>query len=267
MERYEAAHLGGFRKIYPREDSEKYDKYFKHSGSLFQETAASRAREECARQQLQELRVKQEQRVVLQKSRRADLQGESAGERAKPWKAARQAGRERGSLRSSLSHCGKRAAGPVQGRPLTQPPGVPEEEEREREEEEEERERLSALLRREALLREMGVVEQVYRLLQGPPNADSHRNNVGHTNLTELRGHRHSQGATGLLVISSPATLSRRPGCNPPSRDGSHKPPTPSFESFRMHCLVLLELLPVLSVKDWTPVITAMVHIGSEWHS
>ncbi|KAK6470150.1 tubulin polyglutamylase ttll6-like [Huso huso] len=196
MEKYEAAHLGGFRKIYPREDSEKYDKYFKHSGSLFQETAASRAREECARQQLQELRVKQEQREVLQKSRRADLQGESAGERAKPWKAAHQAGRERGSLRSSPSHCGKRAAGPVQGRPLTQPPGVPEEEEGEREEEEEERERLSALLRREALLREMGVVEQVYRLLQGTPNADSHRNNVGHANLTELRGHRHSRGAT-----------------------------------------------------------------------
>ncbi|MBN3288143.1 TTLL6 polyglutamylase, partial [Polyodon spathula] len=107
MERYEAAHLGGFRKIYPCEDSEKYDKYFKHSGSLFQETAASRAREECARQQLQELRVKQEQKEVLQKSRRSDLQGESAGERAKPWKAARRAGRERGSSRSSSSLCGK----------------------------------------------------------------------------------------------------------------------------------------------------------------
>lgn len=50
MEEYEAKHLGGFKKIYPREDSEKYDKYFKHSSSsLFQETAASKAREECAR--------------------------------------------------------------------------------------------------------------------------------------------------------------------------------------------------------------------------
>lgn len=49
MERYEAKHLGGFRRIYPREDGEKYDKYFKHSSSLFQETAASKAREECAR--------------------------------------------------------------------------------------------------------------------------------------------------------------------------------------------------------------------------
>lgn len=49
MERYEDKHLGGFKRIYPREEGEKYDKYFKHSSSLFQETAASKAREECAR--------------------------------------------------------------------------------------------------------------------------------------------------------------------------------------------------------------------------
>lgn len=51
MGRYEAKHLGGFKRIYPREGAEKYDKYFKHSSSLFQETAASKAREECARYQ------------------------------------------------------------------------------------------------------------------------------------------------------------------------------------------------------------------------
>uniref|UniRef100_A0AAQ5XT82 Tubulin tyrosine ligase-like family, member 6 n=1 Tax=Amphiprion ocellaris TaxID=80972 RepID=A0AAQ5XT82_AMPOC len=49
MEKYEAKHLGGFKRIYPREGGEKYDKYFKHSSSLFQDTAASKAREECAR--------------------------------------------------------------------------------------------------------------------------------------------------------------------------------------------------------------------------
>lgn len=49
MERYEAKHLGGFKRIYPREGGDKYDKYFKHSSSLFQETVASKAREECAR--------------------------------------------------------------------------------------------------------------------------------------------------------------------------------------------------------------------------
>lgn len=49
IRRYETRHLGGFKRIYPREGAEKYDKYFKHSSSLFQETAASKAREECAR--------------------------------------------------------------------------------------------------------------------------------------------------------------------------------------------------------------------------
>src|SRR4029434_11296185 len=49
MERYEAKHMGGFQRIFPREGGEKYDKYFKHSSSLFQETAASKAREACAR--------------------------------------------------------------------------------------------------------------------------------------------------------------------------------------------------------------------------
>ncbi|KAK1881871.1 Tubulin polyglutamylase ttll6 [Dissostichus eleginoides] len=85
MERYEAKHLGGFKRIYPREGGEKYDKYFKHSSSLFQETAASKAREECARQQLQELRLKQEQRERDQRGgRRRDLQGETAGETVRP---------------------------------------------------------------------------------------------------------------------------------------------------------------------------------------
>ncbi|XP_055360245.1 tubulin polyglutamylase ttll6 isoform X2 [Betta splendens] len=90
MEQYEAKHLGGFKRIYPREEAEKYDKYFKHSSSLFQETAASKAREECARQQLQELRLKQEQQEQkdLKGGRRRDLQGETAGERVKPRRAA-----------------------------------------------------------------------------------------------------------------------------------------------------------------------------------
>ncbi len=47
--KYEDNNLGGFRRIYPIEGHEKYDKYFQHSGSLFQETAASKARGECAR--------------------------------------------------------------------------------------------------------------------------------------------------------------------------------------------------------------------------
>jgi len=47
--KYEDAHLGNFRRIYPSEDSEKYDKFFHSSGSLYQETASFKARSECAR--------------------------------------------------------------------------------------------------------------------------------------------------------------------------------------------------------------------------
>ena len=49
QEKYEESQLGTFRRIYPREDSAKYDKYFQSSGSLYQETAAFKARSECAR--------------------------------------------------------------------------------------------------------------------------------------------------------------------------------------------------------------------------
>lgn len=48
-EKYENTHLGGYRRIYPACGTDKYEPFFKHSGSLFQETVASKAREECAR--------------------------------------------------------------------------------------------------------------------------------------------------------------------------------------------------------------------------
>lgn len=48
-EKYENSHLGHYRRIFPSHGTEKYSPFFKHSGSLFQETVASKAREECAR--------------------------------------------------------------------------------------------------------------------------------------------------------------------------------------------------------------------------
>ncbi|XP_064421683.1 tubulin polyglutamylase ttll6 [Latimeria chalumnae] len=82
-ERYEDKNLGGFRRIYPAADSEKYDKFFKHSSSILQETIASKAREECTRHQLQEFRLKQEEKELVLKGLKKDLQGESAGDRAR----------------------------------------------------------------------------------------------------------------------------------------------------------------------------------------
>ncbi|XP_032093969.1 tubulin polyglutamylase TTLL6 isoform X1 [Thamnophis elegans] len=79
---YEENNTGGYRRIYPDSDSDKYNKFFQQNCSLFQETAASRAREEFARHQLQELRLKQEQKLTL-KEKKAEFPGESSGEKTK----------------------------------------------------------------------------------------------------------------------------------------------------------------------------------------
>ncbi|XP_026171503.1 tubulin polyglutamylase ttll6 isoform X2 [Mastacembelus armatus] len=174
MERYEAEHLGGFKRIFPREGGEKYDKYFKHSGSLFQETAASKAREECARQQLQELRLKQEQKERDQKGgRRKDLQGETAGERVKPRLA---------SAQPPTSTCD------LQPPPLLNmtvgPDAAKIQEETQKQEEDEaasdmeEQERVDALLQRKKLLQDMGVVNQIHQLLQGLTEGGGPRQNA-----------------------------------------------------------------------------------------
>ncbi|XP_055032964.2 tubulin polyglutamylase ttll6 isoform X1 [Misgurnus anguillicaudatus] len=152
MERYEAKNMGGFRRIYPREGGEKYEKYFQHSGSLFQETTASKAREECARQQLQELRLKQEQKEWEKKgSRKRDLQGESAGEKVKPRRIQVQPTHPNpNSLPTMPEH-------PIQKGDTTVAFDLSEEEEAER---------VSELHQRETLLLNMGVVNKVRQLLQ-----------------------------------------------------------------------------------------------------
>ncbi|XP_069041807.1 tubulin polyglutamylase ttll6 isoform X2 [Lepisosteus oculatus] len=167
MQRYEDGHLGGFRRIYPRPDGEKYSKYFQHSSSLFQETAASRAREECSRQQLQELRARQEQKQgVLRGLSRRELQGESAGERAKRRRAPPRPARGPATpLRLSL------ASVPSLLERSPDPGLLPGASEEEEEEEGEEVERMSGLLRRASLIRDLGVVERVCQLLRATPHA------------------------------------------------------------------------------------------------
>ncbi|XP_028844713.1 LOW QUALITY PROTEIN: tubulin polyglutamylase ttll6 [Denticeps clupeoides] len=147
MLHYEDRHLGGFHRIFPRNGGEKYDKYFQHSGSLFQDTAASRAREESARQQLQELRLKREHKGG---GRRDRMEGESAGERPKP----RPRGR-RGVRPTHTEHA------PQQQPVRLDPPGDTGLDLSEGDE----MQRISELVQRENLLRDMGVVDQVYQML------------------------------------------------------------------------------------------------------
>nr|XP_038943645.1 tubulin polyglutamylase TTLL6 isoform X2 [Rattus norvegicus]XP_038943646.1 tubulin polyglutamylase TTLL6 isoform X2 [Rattus norvegicus] len=82
-EEYEKKNCGGFRLIYPGQNLEKYEKFFQDNSSLFQNTVASRARELYARQLIQELRQKQQNKFFLKKERKEEMQGESAGEQAR----------------------------------------------------------------------------------------------------------------------------------------------------------------------------------------
>ncbi|KAM6961341.1 tubulin polyglutamylase ttll6 [Aplochiton taeniatus] len=142
LERYEEKHCGDFQRIYPTDDSQKYDKFLQQSGTLCQETVASKAREECARKMLREMNSKEEL-VVRRKPRGKQLsrfeqqghQGESLGELG----TSHSVKCEEGVLDSSL--------------PLLIS-------------EEEELERQIGLEQREVLIRDLGVVDLVCKLLE-----------------------------------------------------------------------------------------------------
>ncbi|XP_066210723.1 tubulin polyglutamylase TTLL13 [Saccopteryx leptura] len=158
QECYEDSHLGGYRRIYPGPDTQKYAPFFEHSGSLFQETVASKAREECARQQLQELRLKQEQQILDIKRRKENKQnqGESAGEKSRcrprvPGFSTSLAYKNRNWNQSREKELLTGYLDTMQPQEIV---------------EEEELERLRALIRRENLIRSLGIVEQITSIVQ-----------------------------------------------------------------------------------------------------
>ena len=56
--KWEDEHMGNFRRIYPCAESEKYQPFFRQTSiSVYQDTAASRAREEASRIQKEENEV------------------------------------------------------------------------------------------------------------------------------------------------------------------------------------------------------------------
>ncbi|XP_032650085.1 tubulin polyglutamylase TTLL13 isoform X1 [Chelonoidis abingdonii] len=199
-EKYENTHLGGYRRIYPTRETDKYEPFFKHSGSLFQETVASKAREECARQQLEEIRLKQEQREATtgkkKKERKENLQGESAGEKSRIRSKAK-APPTRLTYNSART-CDRKMQQMVFD--SMRPQEIVEDEEVER---------IKALLQRENLIRGLGIVDQLSRLLHTtePRPVDVHR---PHINISESQprflqdefGNRETQSLMTLVPLS-----------------------------------------------------------------
>ncbi|KAK7469869.1 hypothetical protein BaRGS_00036089 [Batillaria attramentaria] len=160
LERYENNHMGNFRRIFPTPGCEKYDKYFHSSGTLFQETAAFRARSELARQQREEIMRKKEKMESMLKGRKRTegLRPESPTGRRKQ----RTTWRSNTSFRPRLAHTSSHLEDPRAEEAVDTrvPMDILEEEELER---------ISGLLQRDNLVRGLGIVEHVYRLLHCTP--------------------------------------------------------------------------------------------------
>nr|XP_022333045.1 tubulin polyglutamylase ttll6-like isoform X10 [Crassostrea virginica] len=166
LERYENNHLGNFRRIYPNPGYEKYEKFFHSSGSLFQETAAFKARSEMARQQRDEIARKKEKLESMIKGKRnssTGLRPESPGSRRKrSIKRAIVPTRRMINARGNMEILGSESSSQMCDDPIdtSKPMEILEEEELER---------ISGLLQRDNLVRGLGIVEHVYRLLHCTP--------------------------------------------------------------------------------------------------
>ncbi|XP_013806500.2 tubulin polyglutamylase TTLL13 [Apteryx mantelli] len=155
-EKYENSHLGDYRRIYPAHGTDKYEPFFKQSGSLFQETAASKAREQCARQQLEEIRLKKEEWEVVtgkkKKEKKETLQGESAGDKAQIHNKTRAPTTQ---LIYRSTRMWDRKMQQMQYDSM-QPQDIVEKEEQKR---------VKALLQRENLIRSLGIIDQLSWLI------------------------------------------------------------------------------------------------------
>ncbi|OAF66871.1 hypothetical protein A3Q56_05427 [Intoshia linei] len=176
LEKFENAYCGNFTRIYPKNNVEKYESFFLNNVSLYQETAATKARSECARQQREEIIKKQKQSdAVFNRSsnnsvliKKKYARGESpyflgqTSVKKKPRKSSQKStSRSNSEQRKNyiVSNCNKMFDikdtfnQPID---INKPMNIIESEELER---------INNMLQRDNLVRNMGIVEHVYKIL------------------------------------------------------------------------------------------------------
>ncbi|CAD5121314.1 DgyrCDS9843 [Dimorphilus gyrociliatus] len=196
LEKFEDAHLGNFRRIYPMRGSEKYDKFFQTSGSLYQETAAFKARSEAARIQREEIKRKQEKLDSILKKKTSgrdpsELRPESPGGGARPKLLTKRLSNPgtkpvrrftNGTVQRAENKVISNNEVLVETVPIDSSiPGAIVDDE--------ELERISGLMQRDNLVRGLGVVEHVYRLLHATPGTSGghyHSQNKNHSSQPRL---------------------------------------------------------------------------------
>ncbi|KAL0270710.1 UNVERIFIED_CONTAM: hypothetical protein PYX00_008018 [Menopon gallinae] len=143
---WEEKHKGNFRKIYPNHGSEKYDKFFNQNlSSLFQDTAASRAREEASRVQREESLVKAKQEALRRNGGKLILERLRPESPSTKLKMQKKASLKKIKDSMTMKKVHSSSFDPV---PIV---------------EAEEMERLNQLKQREFLVRSYGLIEQVCR--------------------------------------------------------------------------------------------------------
>ncbi|XP_076176739.1 tubulin polyglutamylase TTLL13-like isoform X2 [Ptiloglossa arizonensis] len=166
--KWEDDHAGNFRRIYPCNDNEKYQPFFKqNSTSVFQDTVASRAREEASRMQketetkIKELGIKK----IVAKWSDSKLHPESPNLARKSTTPGHQertksviARKKRSSSTNVSCTRAKISAIPVANTlPSFEPEIISESEERER---------VTALAQRDFLIKSYGILKQIYMAMK-----------------------------------------------------------------------------------------------------
>ncbi|XP_039303631.1 tubulin polyglutamylase TTLL13 isoform X2 [Solenopsis invicta] len=147
---WEDDHMGNFRRIYSCFDEDKYQPFFTQNAlSVFQDTVASRAREEASRIEREgnELKAKEEERKrVVGKCSEPKLGSESSNVSKKLQEKSKSAG----VLRKNINKQDAQGSSTLYS---FEPEIISESEERER---------IAALVQRDFLIKSYGMLEQIY---------------------------------------------------------------------------------------------------------
>uniref|UniRef100_A0A5K3F6D2 SAM domain-containing protein n=1 Tax=Mesocestoides corti TaxID=53468 RepID=A0A5K3F6D2_MESCO len=175
---YEDDHLGNFRRIYPCKDQDKYEEFINSTATLFTETASFKARFQHSKQLREEIRERKDKLETLYKPRTSRLRPESPG---RPPLAS--------TVKRRPSKCGSATTVVAQTTPTAAKPSsedakpATESDQGNKEpvynsfetipiDESEENERCMGMEKRAVLLRSLGIVDAVYRLLSGTPGVE-----------------------------------------------------------------------------------------------
>ncbi|XP_012256315.2 tubulin polyglutamylase TTLL13-like isoform X2 [Athalia rosae] len=160
--KWEDEHLGNFRRVYPGPGTEKYNQFFKQGGSsMFQDTAASRAREEASKLHREETELK----IKEQESKR--MVGKWSDHKVRPESPLTHKKSHATIVnqeKSKTKFAAKKMSPPILKKSVASSltTNILYSFEPEIISESEERDRITALAQRDFLIKSYGILEQIY---------------------------------------------------------------------------------------------------------